>query len=139
MKLKSLWPVAQPRLVRLLPCPFCGSEAEITDESQPDRPESWFFGWCKNRTDCNSWLAAESPEAVASKWNRRTSRDPQAIDALSGRLVGFDCREKTLTFAMREMPSTGTLGETGLIYLPNAGALAPATLDSDNPNDVMAG
>ena len=40
-------------------------------------------------------------------------------EMLRGRLVGFDCREKTLTFAMDEMPSTGALGESGLIYLPN--------------------
>jgi hypothetical protein len=41
-----------------------------------------------------------------------------ASAALSGRLVGFDCREKTLTFAMDEMPSAGALGESGLIFLP---------------------
>lgn len=62
--------VHQP-LVQLLPCPFCGSESEITDESQPDRPKSWFFAWCKNRPNCNSWLAAGSPGEVATKWNRR--------------------------------------------------------------------
>ena len=42
-----------------------------------------------------------------------------ASSALSGKLVGFDCREKTLTFAMDEMPSTGALGDSGLISLPN--------------------
>ena len=60
-----------PRLVLLLPCPFCGTEAEITDESQPNRPKSWFFAWCKNRPECNAWLAASSPEKVAEKWNSR--------------------------------------------------------------------
>lgn len=45
--------------------------------------------------------------------------------ALSGKLVGFDCREKTLTFAMNEMPSTGMLGEYGLIFLPNETTLTP--------------
>ncbi len=65
--------VVQERLVRLLSCPFCGTEAEITDESQPDRPKSWFFAWCKNRPECNAWLAASSPEEVAAKWNRRAA------------------------------------------------------------------
>lgn len=76
-----------PRLVRLLPCPFCGSEAEITDESQPDRPKSWFFAWCKNRPDCNAWLAASSPKAVAEIWNRRTSPIPK-IRAAVERMIG---------------------------------------------------
>lgn len=56
----------------LLPCPFCGSSAEVTDESQPKRPKSWFFAWCKNRDGCNSWLADKSPEDVAKKWNTRS-------------------------------------------------------------------
>lgn len=63
----------EERLVRLLPCPFCGYKAEITDESQPDRPKSWFFAWCENRPECNAWLAASSPEDVAGKWNRRAA------------------------------------------------------------------
>lgn len=79
--------VGSDDLVRLLPCPFCGSEAEITDESMPDRPKSWFFAWCKNRPDCNSWLAASSPEAVAEKWNRRTSPIPK-IRAAVERMIG---------------------------------------------------
>lgn len=61
------------RTTALFACPFCGEEAEITDESQPNRPKSWFFAWCKNRPECNSWLAAESPEKVAKKWNKRAS------------------------------------------------------------------
>lgn len=64
-------PIGSDALVLLLPCPFCGSEAEITDESQPKRPKSWFFAWCKNRDGCNSWLADKSPENVAKKWNTR--------------------------------------------------------------------
>lgn len=59
------------RLVQLLPCPFCGSEAEITDESMPDRPKSWFFARCKDWKGCCAWLAAGSPEKVAEKWNLR--------------------------------------------------------------------
>ena len=65
-------PIGGDALVLLLPCPFCGSEAEVTDESQPKRPKSWFFAWCKNRDGCNSWLADKSPEDVAKKWNTRS-------------------------------------------------------------------
>lgn len=83
-KTTPLAAVDQPRLVRLLPCPFCGSEAEITDESQPDRPQSWFFAWCKNRTGCNSWLADKSPEAASDKWNRRSRTE---INNLKLRLI----------------------------------------------------
>ena len=79
--------VVHERLVRLLSCPFCGTEAEITDESQPDRPKSWFFAWCKNRPECNAWLAGESPEKVAEKWNRRTSPIPE-IRAAVERIIG---------------------------------------------------
>lgn len=49
-----------------------------------------------------------------------TMRAANAINStLSGKLVGFDSSKKTLTFVMDEMPSTGTLGEMCLIYLPN--------------------
>lgn len=80
-----------PRLVQLLPCPFCGSEAEITDESQPDRPKSWFFAWCKNRRNCNSWLADGSPSEVAKKWNRRIEREAQCVDVLKRVWLKLNC------------------------------------------------
>jgi transposase-like protein len=78
VKITETQAVAQQRLVQLLPCPFCGSEAEITDESMPDRPRTWFFAWCKNRPECNCWLADGSPEKVAGIWNRRSGRESTA-------------------------------------------------------------
>lgn len=59
--------------------------------------------------------------------------------ALAGRLVGFDCREKTLTFAMDEMPSTGALGESGLIYLPNVTGDLPPKEGGESTSDVIGG
>lgn len=61
----------------LLPCPFCGGEAEIRDESLPDQPNSWFFAACKDRKGCCCWLADDSVTAVAIKWNHRVSPEMQ--------------------------------------------------------------
>ncbi len=83
--------VVQERLVQLLPCPFCGSAAEITDKSLPNRPKSWFFAWCENRPECNCWRAAGSPEKVAKIWNRRAGREAQCVDVLKRVWLKLNC------------------------------------------------
>ena len=101
---------------------FGSSDAEkYADPSGPRR----MIGCSQERVEEQLRIALDGhPESEL--WGENgliaaTMRSANATStALSGRLVGFDCREKTLTFAMDAMPSTGTLGESGLIYLPNA-------------------
>ena len=113
-KLKSLCPSDAT------PCSALPDADKYADPSGPRR----MIGCSQERVEEQLRIALDGhPESELWGENGLIAATMRAANAtssaLSGKLVGFDCREKTLTFAMDEMRTTGTLGETGLIYLPN--------------------
>ena len=59
----------------LKPCPCCGGESEIQDDScrTPKHPNGAYSGWC---TDCGlmtDWY--DTPELAAEAWNRRDGEE----------------------------------------------------------------
>lgn len=121
---------------KLLPCPFCGSDAEITDESQPDAPRTWFFAWCKNRDECCAWLAHETEEKVAAKWNRRTcmSAEPTTPAPSLGEEVSNEARE--LVRRLLRVPTVTEMWNIATESLSTARAQDKATLAEKNEEIV---
>ena len=82
-------------MTELLPCPFCGGEAELkpTYDLDADEIDGW-FAWCCTANDCtthpmtNDYLTrAEAIEA----WNTRTERTCEDVDMYSAQFVCSEC------------------------------------------------
>ena len=107
----------QRRLVRLLPCPFCGSDAEMLSFGEPEYDEDYCcetYPWyvaCKG-LNCSAVIPSyKHRQHVVEAWNRRAA--PNAL-GFSGENLGLYALD----------PKTGVVSK---VSEPNALGQPPAT------------
>lgn len=72
--------------VTLLPCPFCGGAAKLTDHEDCDVGGRWVV--C---TPCGAARWGDQPDEAITAWNARTNTNTELVEALRGiRRVGDD-------------------------------------------------
>ena len=65
-------------MIKLKPCPFCGSKAEIirdkifSAETGEALTMPMWFVWC---TECSALVSGATNDEVIHEWNRRTNND----------------------------------------------------------------
>lgn len=65
-------------MIKLKPCPFCGSEAEsvrdktFNAETGEALIDPMWFVWC---SECSALVSGATEYDAAREWNRRTSND----------------------------------------------------------------
>lgn len=103
----------------LLPCPFCGGEADISDEGVGTEPER-FWAYCENPACFVEGTSAYPTEAEAiAVWNTRAERTCRIVkSALDGQMWVYrhefacECGQKNLFTSSCEPPK----------HCPNCGA-----------------
>lgn len=104
----------------LLPCPFCGGEAELhpTYDMDTNEVDGWFV-WCDNGTcECKPETGQFFTEAEAiAAWNRRAERTCRNIRSWDNH--DFECS----SCGYELYPEDGTYESDGTMnYCPNCGA-----------------
>lgn len=106
--------VVQERLVRVLPCPFCGKKPEVFPSG--DRTDGAEMIECMTDGCVNPHVSYYGHNVARKKWNTRS--------AMAGSGEGSDVKLSDVC---------------GILCDPNAPAMAPATLEPGFKKDVMAG
>lgn len=70
-----------PVAAGLLPCPFCGGEADLSFEHSTNHP-SWFKVTCLT-CGCRTMSNTNHREKVISAWNRRAALSPETLARLA--------------------------------------------------------
>lgn len=84
-------------MTELLPCPFCGGEADLDEiPGSPFTTETYSWGaGCK---DCNiGWYNENKAEAIAA-WNKRAVKLNMSVEKLAEVLVKIDDDENPLGY-----------------------------------------
>jgi len=105
----------------LLPCPFCGGEADIEEISGnpfTNEPYTWAVG-CK---DCNIGWYKETKEDAIAAWNRRADVAP-VVRGEWEVAIGYDPNKKVQCQNCYKMAYEPTP------YCPNCGAKMEANQD----------
>lgn len=103
-------------------CPFCGSEANLRNDSYPatiagqTKMMPWFIVQCVETkgalfNDCGAWQSGPTEEIAIAKWNRRSAKPfPQVMgreltreEVMEGLRDGY---KSMVTLAKQEDPST---------------------------------
>lgn len=63
--------------VTLLPCPFCGGAAKLTDHEDCDVGGRWVV--C---TPCGAARWGDQPDEAITAWNARTNTNTELVEAL---------------------------------------------------------
>lgn len=56
---------------KILPCPFCGSEAELIEHESDDGRSSYFMVRCKGGKMHQLDYCGDTPEDTINEWNER--------------------------------------------------------------------
>lgn len=77
-------------MTELLPCPFCGGEADLIDISDEYEGEYWVAHQCANGTSVETNSYDTEAEAIAA-WNSRAERTCRNISGKNW--WAFECSE----------------------------------------------
>lgn len=66
-------------MTELLPCPFCGGEADLIDMSDAYEAEYWVAHQCPSGASAETYSYETAAEAIAA-WNNRAERTCRIVE-----------------------------------------------------------
>lgn len=95
--------------VTLLPCPFCGGAAKLTDHEDCDVGGRWVV--C---TPCGAARWGDQPDEAIAAWNTRTNTNTELVEALREIAAGVEKRMHDGTTVVDDHPDAMEIARKAL-------------------------